>query len=167
MSFRLHQAMSLRLQGGAPAKLQAPFKRTCAKAGNLLLWGCWIGVFAVQGAYLHIGWTSRHPELPARQAPSPEKDYTLSPMHYLFKTRPLPETNKLDVEATAQSDEAAEDVDEAMADQTEAEDINKGEDVPLIEEEADTAVNKEDTVDPALKARVQQALAELEEDDPA
>ncbi|MBS0971544.1 hypothetical protein JK232_21920 [Nissabacter archeti] len=162
MSFRLHQAMNLRLQGGAPAKLRAPFKRTCIKAGGLLLWGCWMGLFAVQGAYLHIAWTSRHPEPPVLQGPSQDREYTLSPMHYLFKTRPLPAANEPEAET-----EPVENIAEPMDDQAEAEDINEEEDVALVEEEADTTISKDDTVDPALKARVQQALAELEEDDPA
>ncbi|PLR43441.1 hypothetical protein CYR52_19815 [Chimaeribacter arupi] len=83
-------------------------------------------------------------------------------MHYLFKTRPLPAANEPEAET-----EPVENIAETMDDQAEAEDINEEEDVALVEEEADTTISKDDTVDPALKARVQQALAELEEDDPA
>jgi len=157
MSFRLHQAMSSRLQGGKPAKLRAPFKRTCAKAGHVLLWGCWIGLFAIQGAYLHIAWMSRYPEpLPAKVSPQQESDYTLSPMHYLFKTQPLPEIYEPE-------EKTGEETADATDEQVQAEEPEAGDDEPLINEEPDTTTDKEQTVDPALKARVQQALAELEE----
>jgi hypothetical protein len=156
MSFRLYQAMRTRLQGSEPAKLSTPFKTTCIKAGHLLLWGGWITLFTVQGAYLHIVWQSHHPEAPPAEVTHRDVDYTLSSVHYLFKTQPLPEARERDAVADA-------DFPDLPDDQAEAADLDEEGEAPLIDEASDSTTSKDEAIDPVLKARVQQALAEIDE----